>query len=95
MSSVLSQYNAVVEHTARVDEADVFKDSFVFPWQIPYEGTVSIFTKKKVFDSVMAVKRLEEEEVVLLNEMRQHWRTLSQRLLLLKNMMLEKGEYEN
>lgn len=36
----------------------------------------SINTKKKVFDKVMQVKRLAEEETILVEEMKQHWNSL-------------------
>ncbi|KAK7945085.1 hypothetical protein WMY93_000813 [Mugilogobius chulae] len=92
MASLISQYNDFLEDAEKkIDLNDVFTDFYVFPWQLTC-GTVDIFTKKKIFDSVMLVKRLEEEEVLILKEMRQHWRSLRQRLVTLNNVKREKSE---
>lgn len=34
---------------------------------------VHLLTKKKVFDKVMLIQRLEEEQVILVQEAKQHW----------------------
>lgn len=38
-----------------------------------YVDDVSLLTKKKVFDKVMLIQRLEEEQTVLVQEAKQHW----------------------
>jgi len=34
---------------------------------------VNLLTKKKVFDKVMLIRRLEEEKIILVQEAKQHW----------------------
>ena len=41
--------------------------------------TVDLRTKRKAFDIVMAVRRLEEEKKILVTEMNHHWKCLSTR----------------
>lgn len=40
---------------------------------------VDFLTKKKFFDKVMHIQRLEEELVILAREVRQHWEFLKRR----------------
>ena len=40
---------------------------------------VDLRTKRKAFDAVMAVRRLEEEKKILVMEMNHHWKSLSAR----------------
>ena len=40
---------------------------------------IDFLAKKKVFDNVMHVKRLEEEVKILATEVRQHWEYLKKR----------------
>ncbi|KAG7455547.1 hypothetical protein MATL_G00257940 [Megalops atlanticus] len=91
LPALLNEDDAMVEAADRVGSVDVFKDNHGFPWQLPCDGTVGILTKKRIFDKVMAVRRLEEEEVILLKEMRQHWKSLRQRELTLQNAIVEEG----
>ena len=44
-----------------------------------FASDTDILTKKKVFEKVMGIRRLEEEEVVLVKEMKQHWEYLKRR----------------
>ena len=38
---------------------------------------VDLKKKRKAFDTIMAVRRLQEEKGILVTEMEHHWRTLS------------------
>ncbi len=38
-----------------------------------YVDDVNLLTKKKVFDKVMVIQRLEEEQTILVQEAKQHW----------------------
>lgn len=54
-------------------------------------GTVGILVKKKIFDKVMSVKRLQEEEEIVVKEMRQHWMSLRQKEQTLQTAISEDG----
>ena len=41
--------------------------------------SVDLRTKRKAFDIVMAVRRLEEEKRILIAEMNKHWKSLCSR----------------
>lgn len=38
MSALLNEYDAVVEAADKVVSVDLFKDIYVFPWQLPCDG---------------------------------------------------------
>ncbi|KAL3981351.1 tropomyosin 3 [Sarotherodon galilaeus] len=46
-------------------------------------GRAQVNTKRKVFEKVMAVRRLREEEMILCREMRHHWTVLRMRSVVL------------
>lgn len=48
--------------------------------------SVDLRTKRKAFDIVMAVRRLEEEKKILIAEMNKHWKSLCTRADTLKQM---------
>lgn len=48
--------------------------------------SVDLRTKRKAFDIVMAVRRLEEEKRILIAEMNKHWKSLCSRADTLKQM---------
>ncbi|KAL3993372.1 C-type lectin domain family 4 member M [Sarotherodon galilaeus] len=47
------------------------------------EAAAELQTKRKVFEKVMAVRRLREEEMILCREMRHHWTVLRMRSVVL------------
>ncbi|XP_025760382.1 uncharacterized protein LOC102082213 [Oreochromis niloticus] len=47
------------------------------------EAAADLQTKRKVFEKVMAVRRLREEEMILCREMRHHWTVLRMRSVVL------------
>lgn len=49
------------------------------------EPDTSLGMKKKVFDKVMQLERLIEEEAILLEEMKQHWTHLTRTCRALKD----------
>ena len=50
--------------------------------------SVDLRTKRKAFDIVMAVRRLEEEKRILIAEMNKHWKSLCTRADTLKSSQL-------
>lgn len=46
---------------------------FIYIVYLYYVDGVNLLTKKKVFDKVMLIQRLEEEQIILIQEAKQHW----------------------
>lgn len=44
-----------------------------------YEFTADLLTKKIAFDRVMLLRRLKEEELIVLKEVKQHWENLKRK----------------
>ncbi|KAK1899177.1 Autophagy-related protein 2 [Dissostichus eleginoides] len=57
-----------------------------WPWQLPNSDSFDLRTKRRAFDLVMAVKRLEEGKKILVTEMNHHWKVLSTRSDSLKEL---------
>lgn len=45
-----------------------------------FSESAPFLTKRKVFDKVMAVRRLQEERGLLCKEMKQHWTVLTHKM---------------
>ncbi|KAA0721328.1 hypothetical protein E1301_Tti021132 [Triplophysa tibetana] len=74
LSSSIEQHNALVDPSFKVVSIEeVLQNDFVFPWQLTEQDDVNLLTKKKVYDKVMLIQRLEEEQTVLVQEAKQHW----------------------
>ncbi|XP_073731715.1 uncharacterized protein [Misgurnus anguillicaudatus] len=77
LAFAIEQHNALVDPALKVASAEeVLQNDFVFPWQLTEQDDVNLLTKKKVFDKVMLIQRLEEEQTVLVQEAKQHWLNL-------------------
>ncbi|XP_057184792.1 uncharacterized protein LOC130551255 [Triplophysa rosa] len=69
-----SSIDALVDPSFKiVSIEEVLQNDLVFPWQLTEQDDVNLLTKKKVFDKVMLIQRLEEEQTVLVQEAKQHW----------------------
>ncbi|XP_066507714.1 protein Daple-like [Hoplias malabaricus] len=77
LSDAISQYNDLSTSTESVDSVEdlLVSESPIWPWDS--ELDTSLGMKKKVFDKVMQLERLIEEEAILLREMKQHWNHLT------------------
>ncbi|XP_066507850.1 uncharacterized protein [Hoplias malabaricus] len=77
LSDAISQYNDLPTSTESVDSVEdlLVSESPIWPWDS--ELDTSLGMKKKVFDKVMQLERLIEEEAILLREMKQHWNHLT------------------
>ncbi|XP_038550884.1 uncharacterized protein LOC119902702 isoform X2 [Micropterus salmoides] len=64
----------------------ILSDETVWPWQLSHGDAVDLKIKRKAFDVVMAIRRLEEEKKIVLSEMAKHWKSLSTRADTLKEM---------
>nr|XP_055065316.1 uncharacterized protein LOC129447577 isoform X2 [Misgurnus anguillicaudatus] len=69
----ISQYNDLPNTTESVHSVEdlLATESPIWPWDS--ESDTSLAMKKKVFDKVMQLERLIEEEAILVEEMKQHW----------------------
>ncbi|XP_046893621.1 uncharacterized protein LOC124479116 isoform X2 [Hypomesus transpacificus] len=84
LAALVLEHNTLVQPSERVEAVElIFQPEYIFPWHVPTSDT-DILTKKKVFEKVMGIRRLEEEEVVLVKEMKQHWEYLKRRLEVLE-----------
>ncbi|XP_050958662.1 uncharacterized protein LOC127160024, partial [Labeo rohita] len=82
LAAAVEDYNCRADPSQKLGPVeDFFRDEAVtWPWEIPSSTESSLFlTKRKIFDRVMAVRRLEEEKAVILKEMKQHWTVLIQK----------------
>ncbi|XP_056461285.1 uncharacterized protein LOC130401501 [Gadus chalcogrammus] len=73
----IASYNSLVPDTAAVDTADaILSQEFpIWPWDSA--STIPLETKKVVFDKTMLLSRLQEEDGILIKEMRNHCRYLT------------------
>nr|XP_024656947.1 uncharacterized protein LOC112432685 [Maylandia zebra] len=69
--------------TKQIVSSDALMQSDVWPWQSTSEPAADLRTKRKVFEKVMAVRRLREEEMILCREMQHHWTVLRMRSVVL------------
>ncbi|XP_026105141.1 uncharacterized protein LOC113076671 [Carassius auratus] len=83
--NAISQYNDLPTTTESVDSVEdlLAAESPIWPWDS--EPDTSLGMKKKVFDRVMQLERLIEEEAILLEEMKQHWTHLTRTCRALKD----------
>ncbi|XP_056611878.1 uncharacterized protein LOC130428059 isoform X4 [Triplophysa dalaica] len=80
LATAIEQHNALVDPLLKiVSIEDVLETDYVFPWQVSRQDSVNLLTKKKVFDKVMLIQRLEEEQVILVQEAKQHWLSMQSR----------------
>ncbi|XDV10893.1 hypothetical protein PO909_000004 [Leuciscus waleckii] len=70
--NAISQYNDLPTTTESVDSIEdlLATESPIWPWDS--EPDTSLGMKKKVFDKVMQLERLIEEEAIIVEEMKQH-----------------------
>jgi len=57
----------------------MFKTNDLFIYHKCIPDSVDLRTKRRAFDSIMSVRRLEEEQKILVAEMDHHWKSLSAR----------------
>ncbi|KAI2660030.1 hypothetical protein H4Q32_022624 [Labeo rohita] len=57
-----------------------------WPWQLPHSDSVDLRMKRKAFDIIMSVRRLREEQKILVAEIDHHWKYLSTRAETLREL---------
>ncbi|XP_056441020.1 uncharacterized protein LOC130378162 [Gadus chalcogrammus] len=77
LEEAIASDNSLVPDTAAVDTADaILSQEFpIWPWDSA--STIPLETKKVVLDKTMLLSRLEEEDGILIKEMRNHCRYLT------------------
>ncbi|XP_026044625.1 uncharacterized protein LOC113034359 isoform X1 [Astatotilapia calliptera] len=83
LAAAVDDYNKLAEPTKQIVSSDALMQSDVWPWQSTSEPAADLRTKRKVFEKVMAVRRLREEEMMLCREMQHHWTVLRMRSVVL------------
>ncbi|XP_076733121.1 uncharacterized protein LOC112434374 [Maylandia zebra] len=83
LAAAVDDYNKLAEPTKQIVSSDALMQTDIWPWQSTSEPAADLRTKRKVFEKVMAVRRLREEEMILCREMQHHWTVLRMRSVVL------------
>ncbi|XP_025758876.1 uncharacterized protein LOC102077695 isoform X2 [Oreochromis niloticus] len=83
LAAAVDDYNKLAEPTKQIVSSDALIQTDIWPWQSTSEPAADLQTKRKVFEKVMAVRRLREEEMILCREMWHHWTVLRMRSVVL------------
>ncbi|KAL4009757.1 hypothetical protein ACER0C_003609 [Sarotherodon galilaeus] len=83
LAAAVDDYNKLAEPTKQIVSSDALKQTDIWLWQSTSEPAADLQTKRKVFEKVMAVRRLREEEMILCREMRHHRTVLQMRSVVL------------
>lgn len=79
LTSVIEKYNRMVPNTETLCLETILSGETAWPWQLPHSDSVDLRTKRKAFDIIMSLRRLQEEQKILVAEMDNHWKYLSTR----------------
>ncbi|KAK5890717.1 hypothetical protein CesoFtcFv8_014210 [Champsocephalus esox] len=82
------QYNTIDTCTETIDTeaACSLSEDVILPWEAQGD-MVNLRTKRRLFDQVMLVRRMEEEKVIIVKEMTQHCQNLRQALEKLDHLL--------
>ncbi|KAL3966466.1 actin beta/gamma 1 [Sarotherodon galilaeus] len=83
LAAAVDDYNKLAEPTKQIVSSDALMQTDIWLWQSTSEPAADLQTKRKVFEKVMAVRRLREEEMILCREMWHHWTVLRMRSVVL------------
>lgn len=76
----VAQHDTMVQPQEQIGPvSNTVQAGYIFPWQLTPSDGVDFLAKKKIFDEVMHIRRLEEEVMILATEVRQHWEFLKRR----------------
>ncbi|XP_047239102.1 uncharacterized protein LOC124878915 isoform X6 [Girardinichthys multiradiatus] len=76
LTLAVEKYNRLVPNTEILCLEEILSGDPVWPWQQPHSDSVCLTIKRRAFDGIMAVRRLEEEKRILVREMDHHWKSL-------------------
>ncbi|XP_039464910.1 uncharacterized protein LOC120438595 [Oreochromis aureus] len=77
LTSAVEKYNRMVPDKETLCLEEILSGDTSWPWQRAHSDSVSLTTKRRAFDIIMAIRRLEEEKKILVREMDHHWKSLS------------------
>lgn len=86
LTSVVEKYNGMVPNTDTLCLETILSGDTAWPWQLPHSDFVDLRTKRKAFDIIMSVRRLQEEQKILVAEMDHHWKYLLSRAETLREL---------
>ncbi|XP_065140166.1 uncharacterized protein [Paramisgurnus dabryanus] len=92
LAAAVEEYNSIADSSQQLGPVEDFfiAETVAWPWQIPSNTeSVPFPTKRKVFDRVMAMRRLQEEKSLLCKEMQQHWMVLTHKTSKLEALINE------
>ncbi|KAK1901295.1 DmX-like protein 1 [Dissostichus eleginoides] len=69
-----------------VSTETILSGETAWPWQQLHSDSVDLKTKRKAFDIIMAIRRLQEENKIVVTEMDHHWKALKARADSLKEL---------
>ncbi|KAK7173361.1 hypothetical protein R3I93_003245 [Phoxinus phoxinus] len=86
-------YNTIpgCEEEIDTEAACRLSDDFILPWEAQGD-VVSLRLKRRLFDQVMLVRRMEEEKIIIVKEMTQHYQHLKKKLDKLDRLLRETKE---
>ncbi|KAE8300818.1 hypothetical protein D5F01_LYC00965 [Larimichthys crocea] len=67
----IMQYNDAAAEKIDIDAACSLSEDVILPWDVQGD-VVSLRSKRRLFDQVMLVRRMEEERLIIVKEMTQH-----------------------
>ncbi|RXN05330.1 hypothetical protein ROHU_033475 [Labeo rohita] len=92
LSEKIVLYNAIPGCEKKIDtEAACSLCDVILPWEAQGD-VVSLRLKRRLFDQVMLVRRLEEEKIIIIKEMTQHYQHLKKVLDKLDRLLGETEE---
>ncbi|XP_073318484.1 uncharacterized protein [Pagrus major] len=88
LKETVIQYNAEPAFEPKIDIEAVcsLSDNVILPWDVQGD-VVSLRLKRRLFDQVMLVRRMEEERLIIVKEMTQHCQYLRNALDKLDNLL--------
>ncbi|XP_033997504.1 uncharacterized protein LOC117491563 [Trematomus bernacchii] len=81
LTATVEKYNSMVPSTEALCLEAILSVEKAWPWQLPNSDSFDLRTKRRTFDLVMAVKRLQEEKKILITEMNHHWKRVYQSII--------------
>ncbi|XDV41656.1 hypothetical protein PO909_010475, partial [Leuciscus waleckii] len=87
LAATICEYNNLAEPSKQIVSTDASVLTDAWPWNnISETAAADLHTKRTVFEKVMAVRRLKEEEMIISKEMQQHWTAMKAQSMMLATL---------
>ncbi|KAK7133235.1 hypothetical protein R3I94_015188 [Phoxinus phoxinus] len=86
LAATIFEYNNLAEPSEQIVSTDASVLTDAWPWNNISETAADLHTKRTVFEKVMAVRRLKEEEIIICKEMQQHWTAMKAQSMMLATL---------